>query len=773
MPSPHRRILLLCATVLVVFLVAGHLAASGQSATQSRMLKHQDLGRGANGVAFVRDNTCAACHEEQFKDWRRSHHAHSMAAASSASVRANFDNVTYDENGKSARFFRAEGKYFVEIEGIDGKRRPFEVLYTFGYTPLQQYLVEIPGGRLQALTLAWDVDKKRWFDLHPESKAAPGDALHWTGRLHNWNSRCAECHSTNLRKNYNVEENTFSTLFSAENVGCQSCHGPGGDHIAWAQGKGSKTTTKGLVVKLPSTVSADTTRNFDADTCGRCHSRRYRLTREDHHAERFIEQFAPAALSAGLYHADGQIDAEVFVHGSFVQSRMHAAGVGCGDCHNPHSNKIHTDGNELCTACHNPQPPARFSTLKAKDYNAPAHHFHKRDSAGAQCVNCHMAATTYMQVDPRRDHSFRVPRPDLTVALGTPNACNDCHGDKSPAWAAARLTGRLGSAWRQRATIGPAIAAGRRRDPRAVPALTSLSGDAHSSLVRSTAVALLGSYGARGIQGVVAALGDKDPLVRSTAIEQLGLLDGRQRLRLLSPLLRDGARLVRISSARMLADIPADQLGAAERQAFERAIQEYIEAQEAAGETPEAQANLGQLFADMGRHGDARRAFRRALRNGPDYDQAYVQFATFLSQVGDRRAAERVLRDGIEVAPRAANIYYALGLILAETQRLADAEPMLAKAVELDPGHLDALYNHGVLLMHLKRLPAAERVLKRSHEAAPHLGRSMYALVSLYLQQRRFREAEAGALALATRFPRSRAMLQLLDRVVAARKRNE
>ena len=314
--------------------------------------------------------------------------------------------------------------------GPDGKPADFEVVYTFGIEPLQQYLVEFPGGRLQSLTIAWDTKDKRWFHLYPGEDIPPDDPLHWTGRYQNWNGMCAECHSTNLQKNYDPEADTYQTTWSEINVSCQACHGPGAEHVAWGRswkaGNGDTESSNGLIVDFRGHDS-----RYQVDTCARCHSRRRQVSAEDAHGRHLLDDFLPSLLRDDLYHADGQILDEVYVYGSFLQSKMYAAGVRCTDCHDAHSAGLKAPGNDLCVQCHQPHNNRRFATLKARHYDSTTHHFHPAGSPGAQCVNCHMPAKTYMVVDPRRDHSFRIPRPDLSVKLGTPNACTGCHDNQT------------------------------------------------------------------------------------------------------------------------------------------------------------------------------------------------------------------------------------------------------------------------------------------------------------------------------------------------------
>ena len=381
--------------------------------------------------AYVDEATCGGCHPAESAAWAGSHHDLAMQEATPETVLGDFGDVTFTDHGVTTRFFLRDGGYWVGAEGPDGQAADFEVAYTFGVAPLQQYLVALPGGRLQSFPIAWDTAAGRWFDLSPE-RVGPEDPFHWTGPYQNWNLMCAGCHSTGLRKNYDPDSRTYQTTWSVIDVGCQACHGPGEDHQAWAGGdRPAGEPGLGLRVDFRGRNAA-----YEVDQCAACHARRFPVSETPVAGEPLLDHFVPETLREGLYHPDGQILDEVYEYGSFVQSRMYAEGVACSDCHDPHSLDLGTAGNAVCTACHQPQVPDRFPTLNAAVYDTPAHHFHEAGSPGAECVGCHMPERTYMQVDPRRDHSFRPPRPDLSVATGSPNACNACHTDRTAAWAA-------------------------------------------------------------------------------------------------------------------------------------------------------------------------------------------------------------------------------------------------------------------------------------------------------------------------------------------------
>jgi hypothetical protein len=367
----------------------------------------------------------------------------------------------------------------------------------------------MPGGRLQALGVAWDSRPKeqggqRWFHLYPDQNLKPGDALHWTGRDQTWNYQCASCHSTDLQKNYDLAANTYATSWSDLDVSCEACHGPGSRHVAWAKSPEAKAhpadspDRMGLTNWLkpidhghwemnPETGIARRTEKLtsaELDTCAACHSRRKVIAKDPVPGELFLDAYLPALLEPGLYHADGQIDGEVYEYGSFLQSRMYHAGVTCSNCHDPHSAKLHASGNALCGQCH---MPAKF--------DVPEHHHHQPGSAGAQCVNCHMPTKNFMVVDARRDHSIRVPRPDLSVALGTPNACTQCHTGNSAEWAAQTLAGWFPHGRQTTPHYGTALHAGRIGAVDAEQQLDRLILDqGQRAIVRASALPLLASY---------------------------------------------------------------------------------------------------------------------------------------------------------------------------------------------------------------------------------------------------------------------------------------
>jgi predicted CXXCH cytochrome family protein len=695
---------------------------------------------GAVVPAYVKSAACAECHPTQHQQWAGSHHDQAMQPATAETVRGSFNDVRVSHRGVISRFFKRDGRFFVNTEGPDGKTADFEVRYTFGVAPLQQYLVEFPGGRLQGLTIAWDTGKKRWFPLYPTERFAPDDPLHWTGRYQNWNAMCADCHSTDLKKNYDLAGDTYRTAWSEINVGCEACHGPGEAHVAWARaakGKAAKPGADGLVVRLK---TADA--RAEVDMCAACHARRTRLGVEDRPGQPFLDRFRPDLLRAGRYHADGQQLDEVYVYGSFLQSKMYQRGVRCSDCHEPHSLKLRAEGNAICTRCHQTQPDARFPTLTAKAYDTPAHHFHKAGSPGARCVNCHMPAKTYMIVQPRPDHSLRVPRPDLSVRLGTPNACTQCHSDRSPQWAADAVAKRYGPNRRQEPHFGEVFIAARAGKRDAEPKLVALAGDrSQPVIVRASALDLLRGYGASGLAALVAATRDEDPLVRLAAVAGLDRAQPQEHTLHAAPLLRDPVRAVRIEAARVLAGVPTDRLDVSQRQALEAALAEFKEAQLATADLPASHLNMAVLHERLGRPDLAEQAYGTALRMDPYFVPARLNLVTLYNATGRNAEAERVLREGIKRTPGEGELYYSLGLLLAEEKRLPEATEMLGKAAQLVPGRARVRYNYGLALQQLGRPREAEAALGRALELDPVDPEIVYAVATLLAQQKQWKRA--------------------------------
>jgi tetratricopeptide (TPR) repeat protein len=695
-------------------------------------------------VNFVGAATCSACHARESNLWRGSHHQLAMQAATPTSVLGAFNNVNFTKDSVTSTFFRQGSRFMVRTDGPDGRLHEYEIKYTFGLYPLQQYLIAMPGGRLQVLGIAWDSRPaerggQRWFFLLPGQEISKRDPMHWTGIDQNWNFMCADCHSTNVRKNYDPRARTFSTSYAEIDVSCEACHGPGSGHVAWSKRPGdwkSLDSSKGLLIALNerqgiawsiAQASGNVRRSVpraserEIQMCARCHSRRSQISEDYVHGQPVGDDYRVALLDRDLYFPDGQIKGEDYEYGSFIQSRMYHAGVTCSDCHEPHSLKLRAEGNGVCLQCHLTQK-----------YALPKHHFHQVDSAGAECVNCHMPARTYMLIDPRRDHSLRIPRPDLSAKFGVPNACTNCHTDKSSQWAARAVAKWYGYPLTGFQRFADALHDAFEGAPDARHLLTDLIADrGQPAIARATALSMLTAWSPSPDQPpITATISDDSALVRRATARALANADLRASIVPLAPLLHDPVRDVRLEAAEVLVGTPSDSLLSPVATELSQAIDEYVAAQRLNADRPEAHLNLGLLHARQNQFDLAEAEFKLALSLDPTFVPATVDLADLYRSLNRDQAGERVLDDAIVQAPNDASLRYALGLLRVREKHNDKALDSLAAAAHLDPGNARYAYVYAIALNDRGQTNPAITTLEAAIQLHPYDRDSLTALVS-------------------------------------------
>jgi len=660
--------------------------------------------------SYVGSAACNECHAGEYERWRGSQHAVAMQVADEQTVLGDFADAKFRGRGVTSELLRRDGRHVVRTDGPDGKLADFVIGHTFGVAPLQQYLIELDGGRVQALSIAWDTRTaeqggQRWFHLYPDERIAHTDELHWTNRQQNWNFMCSDCHSTAVRKNYDAATGSFATSWQEISVGCEACHGPGSRHVELARAAADQGALQGpiggLIVDFderrgaawvidPATGMASRSRprttSHELDVCAQCHARRAQFSDDYLPGDAFTDHYLPALMSPALYHVDGQQLEEVFNWGSFQSSRMHEKGVTCGDCHDPHGGKLHAPGNEVCAQCH-----------AASKFDAPAHHFHGPGTPGAACASCHMTTETYMVIDPRHDHSFRIPRPDRTVSLGTPNACNQCHSDRSADWAAAEIRARYPEPKPGFQGFADAFAAADRGDAAASIALAQIAANLQeSAIARASALERLAQLpGENALLAAEAGLKDPSPLVRRSAVAIYDRLPPLQR-RAVLPLLGDPSRIVRMQAARTLAPLADDAFDASSLEAFRKAADEYVAAERFNADRPEHRTNLGGYFAERGESVAAEAEYRAALALDERFVPAWVNLADLRRLQAKESEVEATLRDGLALMPDAGALHHALGLSLVRQQRKQEALRELRRATELEPSNQRFKYVYDV-----------------------------------------------------------------------------
>ena len=731
------KIIGLIATLVIILSIPGYLIKDKHF---YRPLKSQP------SATYAGSRKCMECHKDEYDRWKDSHHDRAMDMANDQTVLGDFNDRVVEFHGVTSRFYRQGEAYFVRTQGPEGRMGDFEITYTFGWYPLQQYLVPFAGGRLQCLPLAWDVPKGEWYHLYPHEPIDPGDWLYWTNAGQNWNGMCAECHSTDLKKNYDLHNDSYHTTWSEIDVSCEACHGPGSRHVQWAELP---------EMARPQTVNAELlvqTKGLDSrqqvELCAPCHSRRSILGDYTHAEADLLDTMLPSLLTPELYFVDGQIREEVYVYGSFIQSKMHQRNVRCSDCHDVHSLELIEEGNGLCLQCH-----------RAAVYDSREHHFHKSKGeqgepivaddgtvlfevgSGTECVRCHMPERPYMVIDDRADHSFRIPRADLSIILDTPNACRKCHIKETNQWADEHITEWYGPG--RRAHYGRVLAGGRQGLEHALEDLINLASDPlYPVIVRATALSLLGAYPAEETsRAYELALMDDEALIRRTGVNNLMHPDPERQTALLAGMLFDPVKSVRIEAARRITQLADPRLDDSQNKAFQASLKDYEQAMEYSADFAFGRFNLANLYLSLGQQQRAVQNYQAALRIDELFHPAKINLALLFNQTGRKIEAESLLREVVTSSPEMSDVHYSLGLLLAEQGKYADSAHHLQLAASGMPEMARVHYNLGLLLQILNEQAGAETALRKARDLEPENLDYLYALTDHYLKRNNFKEA--------------------------------
>jgi tetratricopeptide (TPR) repeat protein len=684
----------------------------------SKYIKYSDIK--SESVAYVGDQSCKKCHATEFKEWKQSHHYMSMLPPNDSTVKGDFNNVTFTADGVTSRFYKKGSKFFIYTEGDDGKNHDFEVKYIFGFKPLQQYLVQFSGGRLQVPRLSWDVNKKKWFNQYAGQNIPSHDWLHWTGNAQNWNTMCASCHSTNLRKNYDIKTDTYKTSYSIINVSCESCHGAGKQHVDFINDDyKSGERVAGSFMKL----AKNSKQTEELNTCAPCHARVSELSGSHLDSPEIMDNYIPAIPDTENYHADGQVNDEDYIYTSFLQSRMFHKGVTCSTCHNPHSIKLKRIGNQTCTLCHIPTK-----------YDVPTHTFHKKGTLATECKNCHMPGKLYMGNDLRHDHSFRVPRPDLSVKYGTPNACSNCHKDKSEKVLADAIVKWYGP--NRKYHFAEDLIPGSRLDAESEKHLTKLIDDKFvPKIIKATATFYLGSIPTQtSLNTILARLVSKEAQIRYRALRSLASFPAESWIKAVGPLLSDKVRAVRIAAADLYITIPSNQISANYTKAFSLAQIELEKSLRYQTDFSTGNVMLADYYLKLKDYPNAEKFYLRGLKKDSKMNYALLNLSAVYNTQGKNTQALQALELALKNDSKNERIYYNMALLYNEMNNIPAAEKSFAKAVELKSTNSRVYYNYGLLLNQTKKSKQAETVLLKGIALNPSDSELYYALTFVYIQ---------------------------------------
>jgi len=665
---------------------------------------------------FLGDNNCKECHQKEFEDWQGSHHDKAMQIADSSAVLADFEGEKFTSQGVTSRFYQEGNDFYVNTEGPDGENHDYKIVYAFGITPLQQYIVKFSDGHYQCLRTAWDSVENKWFDLYPDFKVVHSEWLHWSRGGLNWNNMCSDCHSTNVRENYDEKTDSYNTKYALINVSCEACHGPGKQHVQDVNRLGDSYKNSGTLQ-----MTLKTTPKELVDQCARCHMRREQFSASFNFEGTMSDHYFPQLIEGNTYYPDGQILDEDYVYGSFVQSKMYQNNVTCNNCHNSHTLKLKFEGNTLCAQCHLPEK-----------FNTPEHHFHKENTEAAMCINCHMPGKYYMGNDFRRDHSFRVPRPDLSLKYGTPNACAGCHKDKTNEWAWKSFKDLFGQV--DSVHFSEKLAPGILGEPGGDTGLSALINDKKQpEIVRASAVRALSHYNTEGLlDNFISFLNDESPLVRGTTLDVLGEINNTDYVDYFLPLLDDTKRSVRIKAFYALGGLTELQKPEKYKISYQKVKEEFSTYLKMNADFVGGQIKGANYYLKQGNLQKGIEGYEKALKIDNINNQVRLNLANLFYRNQQFQKSEEAYKTVISQEPEYGPVYYSLGLLYAELERTDEAIEQMQKANSIMPENIRIYYNLSLLYDKKQEVQKAEKTLINGLKIDSNNESLLYALAFHY-----------------------------------------
>ncbi|CAK2133562.1 Cytochrome c-552/4 domain-containing protein [Vibrio crassostreae] len=720
----HQRVAVLSAMLSLPML---SLLSVNTHANEQALSVGSEASHANSQATYVGSEACIDCHSAEVEAWQGSHHDMAMKHADDESVLGNFDDQIVTHKGKPNRFFRKGDEFWVNIEGPDDQFKDYKISYTFAFEPLQQYMVEFEDGRVQLIPFAWDSRTEdeggqRWFHLYPDTTNT--DEFYWTNSGQNWNFMCADCHSTNLEKNYDSASNTYNTTWSEINVGCEACHGPASAHVEQAKlarangGKEdsvsahygfdrdlSKSVKEWIYQEGNSTLQPkDIIHTNQVQTCAQCHSRRTQLNETgDHVNGSFFDKYRLSLITPELYHNDGQIYDEDYVYGSFLQSVMAEKGVTCTNCHDPHTAELKIAEEAVCSQCH-----------IASEYTPEKHTFHEANTEASQCTTCHMPETTYMEVDPRRDHSWHIPRPDISQHIKTPNVCTSCHEDQTDQWADQQIGKWFpDSKYRNQPHFAVAFYADSIGHRGAEDALAYSAQDSSlSNIIRASSLERLGgNTGKNTLISLARAVKHDDEMIRLGVVQGSSGFPFTDRWQILEPLLKDPVLSIRSETASALVRYWGE-MNPLQKDQIKPALEEYIEIQQFNADRGFGRTNLGNVYRDLGQHDKAIEFYQGAIEIEPYFENSYANLADLYRALGDEPKALSTLKQGIQAQPKSSVLPYSAGLSMLRVKDYKQATNYLKQAAETAQTDPQYWYVYGLALEKSDVLAASKSLNK-------------------------------------------------------------
>jgi tetratricopeptide (TPR) repeat protein len=687
--------------------------------------------RDSDSSAYSGTQSCRECHENFYRLWATSHHGLAMQPFTAELFQT---KLTVQDGSLEI----GESEYRVEFDGKRGwvrelgaeGTRDYPIVHALGGKNVYYFLTPMDRGRLQVLPLAYDVHKKTWFDT-----AASGirhfqdieeEPVGWKDTEYTFNTSCYGCHVSQFTRNYDLETDTYNSVWLEPGINCEACHGSAVEHVHVCRQAAGGEPPEDLKIDmiLPPEYSSE----IASGACSVCHAKASPLTASYRPGDDFFNNFDLGVLEMPDYYPDGRDLGENYTYTQWLMSPCAKSGdLDCIHCHTS-SGRFRfagDDKNKACMPCH-----------AAKVENAAGHSHHTAGSAGSLCIYCHMPMTEFARMR-RSDHSMLPPTPSATIAYNSPNACNICHTDKDAAWADGFVR-----QWRKRDYQAPVllraslIDAARRRSWEKLPAMLEyLESDDHDAVFAASLIRLLRPcYDDRKWPVLIRALNDPSPLVRASAAESLGDRIDFDTVNALGAAVRDGSRLVRIRAASAMAAVPRDLLDAGAAAAFDKAAGEFKAMLNARPDHWASYYNMGSFYLAQRNYQQAEAYYETAIRLQPRAIQPYVNIAFVYNALDKNDKAEQSLRRACEMEPDSLEANLNLGLLLGEMARFEEAGTYLQKAAELDPRSAVAVYNLGVIKAQTGDMSSAIEYLRRAYRLEPENPQYGYSL-AFYLDR--------------------------------------
>ncbi len=652
------------------------------------------------GVATITGSeSCKPCHERFYELWEPSHHGKAMQPYTPEFAETHLspqpEPITVGDATYQVDISGDKG--WVIEKGPNGTKR-YEMQHAMGGKNVFFLLTPLERGRLQVLPLAYRIGPNEWYDTtgsmlrHFGEDEPEDEAIDWRDPLLTFNTACFGCHVSQLSKNYDPEANTYNTVWTEPGINCETCHGPGSEHIRVCLEAPEGTVPEDL--KIPP-LKDITSLQWD-QTCAPCHAKMTPLTSDFQPGDRYFDHYGLVTSDDRDFYPDGRDLGENYTYTSWLMSPCVKSGdLGCLHCHTSSGRyrfkgETSAEANKACLPCH-----------QARVNNATKHTHHPVDTPGNKCISCHSPMTSFSHMR-RSDHSFLPPTPAATMAFGSPNACNICHKNMTPEWADAVVRDWHPNHDYQAPVLarGSLVDEARKGNWARLDEMFTLISDSNRDEIFATSMIriLQNCSDARKWPVLRTALSDPSPLVRSAAAIHLGDDLVPETVALLLDATQDDYRIVRIGAASALQRYPRARLTPEDGARLEAATQEYTTSMMTQPDRWSSHYNMGNYHADRGDVTKALTSYKKSSQLRPDVIQPRVNAAVLYARQGQPQASIAELRKALEIMPTHAAVNFNLGLALAEQQDMEGAERCLRQAVTTDPAMADAAYNLGVLL---------------------------------------------------------------------------